>query len=137
MEEEYKQAYIVVCLFAFLVGATIGYVSGPLGSSILIDLAILFYAILLTVAPQIRWVGISLAAGTHIAALLSYFSNPIPLPFIILERNSHGYTLSIDLVQAVIFYELLFEYRKPGSGEKTLKSPVDNARDDGIPEKPP
>lgn len=135
--EEYREAYITVCVFAFLIGATVGFTSGPLGSSILVDLAILLYAVLLTIAPSIRWVGISLAAGTHVAALLSYYSNPLPLPFIILERGLHGYTLNVDLVQAVIFYELVFEHKIFGSKEKTLKSPVGNAPGDGTPKEPP
>lgn len=135
--DAYKQVYIVVCIFALLVGATIGYASGPLGASVMIDIAILFYALLLTSAPEIRWVALSLALGTHAATVLSYYSNPIPLPLAVLERGSHGYTLNFDLVQAVVYYELIFEYWRAKRGEKTLKSPAGDAKNTGLTEGPP
>ncbi|MEB3846925.1 MAG: hypothetical protein GSR74_02985 [Desulfurococcales archaeon] len=101
--------YLVVVFLALLVGATVTLAGGPLGASVLVDISIIAYALLVTSNITARHAVIALALGAHIAALLKYYSHPIVLPFVIVERGAHGYTLDIDLVQAVIAYELVFE----------------------------
>lgn len=137
VDREYAAAYMVAYAFAFAIGLTMGYAAGPFGASVVVDVAIVAYAVLLSTYVEARWIPLSLAIGTHLAAILSYYSHPIPLPFLILERGKHGYTMNIDLVQALIGYDLLFEYHKQGQKEETLKTPTSNDQEQGTPEEPP
>jgi len=45
------------------------------------------------------------ALAAHATSVALYYSNPIPLPLLILERGAQGYTLNIDIVQVALLAE--------------------------------
>jgi hypothetical protein len=118
--------YLVIMFLSFLMGATITLAGGPMGASVLVDVSIVAYALLIASSVYARHTVLALALGAHIAAILKYYSSPIPLPFIIIERGSHGYSLNIDLVQIILAYELVFERE---SWRKFLKGLVGESND--------
>ena len=103
------KAYIALLVLAIAAGATITLAGGPMGASIIVDIAIIAYALLLTSDPIDRHVVLAVAVGAHTAAILLYYSHPLILPFVVLERGKHGTTLDIDLVQILLAYEVIFE----------------------------
>jgi len=126
--------YIVLLVFAVLIGGTIAVAGGPYATSIIVDIAIIAYALLITSDPLTRHTAIALALGAHITAIIKYYSSPIPLPFIILERGGHGTTINIDIVQLTIAYEIIFERK---TWRKLLKSLGKEPKDPGTRGKPP
>ncbi len=125
--------WLVAYAFSLLVGATLGGLSGPYGASVMVASMIVLYAIALSLYPGSRLLFLSAALGAHLAAVASYYSNPVPLPLFVLERSAEGYSLNIDIVQVIIAYEAVSFLRQrrqvvdevfPEQG-KTLKSPAD------------
>jgi len=111
------RAFQLAGLMVYLVSATIGALvvylgyqagNGPLAASAMIGLSIIGYAITLSFAPEYRRIFLATAVGAHITAILLYYSNPIPLPFFILERAPEGTSLNVDVVQLVLLYEYFF-----------------------------
>jgi len=122
-EEALRLAGLMVYLVSAAIGALVVYLgysagNGPLAASAMIGLSIIGYAISLSLAPEYRRIFLATALGAHVTAILLYYSNPIPLPFFILERAPEGTTLNVDIVQLVLLYEYFFT-RELGKKEGT------------------
>jgi hypothetical protein len=48
-----------------------------------------------------------LTLGLHIGAVTSYYSNPIVLPLLVIERWGERSVINLDIVQLIIAYEIL------------------------------
>ena len=136
-------ARILIYAVSALLGSIVVIVSygigaAPLVASGVIAFSLLAYALSLSFFPEYRRVFLASAVGAHISAVLLYYSNPIPLPFLIIERSPEGMSLNIDLVQLVIAYEYLtskttreIEEASQESYEETetIKSPAEKGLD--------
>ncbi len=126
--------YAVVITFAILIGGTIVQASGSFAASVLVDVSIIAYALLLTSDPIYRHSALALALGAHIVAIAKYYSHPLIAPFLIFERSSHGTTINIDIVQIVIVYELISERK---TLRKLLKGLSRESKESRVPREPP
>ena len=91
-----------------LVGGIVSALTGgPLAASLSVALGGLLYVAAGALGLPIRLAGLGLALGAHIAALTSYYSNPIPLPFLIVEVNQGRAALGIDIVQIILAHEVI------------------------------
>ncbi len=78
----------------------------PRVSSITIVLLILGYAITSVVYPLARWAFLIAALAAHAVSIAIYYTNPLILPFVVLEREGERYSINIDLIQLILVYEL-------------------------------
>jgi len=78
---------------------------GPLAASIAVALGGLIYVAAGALGLPARIAGLGLAAGAHLAALASYYSTPIILPFIVIELSGEGAALGVDIVQIMLAHE--------------------------------
>ncbi len=97
----------IITFFVGLVFLTIGILGKPMLSSIIISLLIISYALLISFTDESysKYIVVALTA-THVGSIITYYSNPIIMPFIIIERHSENYSLNIDIVQIIVIYEL-------------------------------
>jgi len=121
--EEFRLASLMIYLVSAVIGSLVVYLgynagNGPLAASAIIGLSIIGYAIALSIAPEYRRIFLATALGAHVTAILLYYSNPVPLPFFILERAPEGTTLNVDVVQLVLLYEYFFT-RELGKKKRT------------------
>ncbi|MCE4612517.1 MAG: hypothetical protein F7C07_01605 [Desulfurococcales archaeon] len=78
----------------------------PRVSSITIVLLILGYAIASVIYPLARWAFLIAALVSHVVSIAIYYTNPLVLPFVVLEREGGRYSINIDLIQLILVYEL-------------------------------
>jgi len=109
-DSEFSIAGLAVYGVSAFIGALVVFLgqgagNGPLAASAMIGLSIVAYALSISVAPEYRRLFLATAVGAHVTAILLYYSNPIPLPFFILERSPDGMSLNIDVVQLTLLYE--------------------------------
>ncbi len=97
----------IITFFVGLVFLTIGILGKPMLSSIIISLLIISYALLISFTDESysKYIVVALIA-THVGSIITYYSNPIIMPFIIIERHGENYSLNIDIVQIIVIYEL-------------------------------
>ncbi|MCE4602110.1 MAG: hypothetical protein F7C08_02055 [Desulfurococcales archaeon] len=97
---------IGILILSILIFSTLGATLGPYRTSITIMGLLLIYILLQGASTPLRLIPLVAAASTHIAAVLAYYSNPLILPLVILERSTiHGYSINIDIVQIALLYE--------------------------------
>ena len=88
-----------------VVGVGIGLSGKPLSVSYLVMTSVLVYTLLSLVSSPLRVPPLILALGLHVGALASYYSNPLILPLIIIERSPNGSSINIDLIQVLLLLE--------------------------------
>ncbi len=100
-------AYILVALAALTLGLILGLNGRPELSSYMVVGGIIAYLISSITYHKARWVPLMLTLGLHIGAITSYYSNPIVLPLLIIERWGEKSVINLDIVQLIIAYEIL------------------------------
>ena len=115
-----------------LIAGLLAGIGGPMAASVLVAVSVFAY-ILVSGNKHMRLLPLAAMVGAHIAAVASYYSNPIPIPpLFVLERlpgpMETRMSLNIDIVQIVVFYELLDHWRSRKNlevleAEESLKSP--------------
>ena len=88
-----------------LAGVEMGLSGRPLPVSYLIMVSVVLYTLLSLVSSPLRIPPLVLALGLHVGALISYYSDPLILPLIIIERGQNGDSINIDLIQVLLLLE--------------------------------
>ena len=96
---------ILVSIPLLVASTTIGLSGDPLLVSYLITTSIIIYAILSLVSSPLRLLPLAFALGSHVGALVSYYSDPLILPLMIIERGPDGTSINLDLVQILLLLE--------------------------------
>ncbi len=97
---------VAILLLSILIFSTLGATLGPYRTSITIMGLLLLYILLQGASTPVRLIPLAAAAAAHIAAVLAYYSHPLILPLVVLERSpTHGYSINIDIIQIAILYE--------------------------------
>jgi hypothetical protein len=104
---EIPLAYVLLALTALVLGLILGLRGRPELSSYMVVGGILAYLITSIVYHRARWIPLMLTLGLHIGAVLSYYSNPIVLPMVVIERWGERSAINLDIVQLIIAYELV------------------------------
>jgi len=78
----------------------------PRLSSTIIVAMVLGYAVSSIVYPVARWAFLVAALVAHAASIAIYYTNPLILPFVILEREGGRYSINIDVIQLILIYEV-------------------------------
>ncbi len=114
---------IILSAFVALIFLTIGLSGNPRLVSSIIWITLAIYIILLSVEgyAEFAWLAVVAMVSAHIGALVSYYSNPLVLPFVIIERGRGHESLNIDIVQIVLLVEIIRQYLRY---RKKLKSPA-------------
>ncbi len=118
-----RSVYVVVALFLILIFATLGLSGSPELASIVMWLLLAFYLASSTISDDVklRLLTVISMASLHFGAVASYYSHPLVLPFVIIERSANHSSVNIDFVQAIIVFEAarwLFEEKtKRGAPE--------------------
>ncbi len=89
-----------------IAGATVGAASDPKASSFFIIVMLFAYTILSINNLPYRLAPLAAMITAHVASILSYYSNPLPLPLVVVERFDGRYSINLDIVQIAIVYEL-------------------------------
>ncbi len=84
-------------------------------ASTIIVLSLAGYLILSLLENRWRLLFLSSAVAAHITAVVLYYTNPIPLPLVLLERSSNGLVANLDIVQIVILAEAATALSTPPS----------------------
>ncbi|MEB3765506.1 MAG: hypothetical protein GSR77_05010 [Desulfurococcales archaeon] len=122
--EEYNGEKILEYIALFFIGLvffTLGISGKPAVSSITISLLIIVYAITISLSESyIKYVLVALVS-THIGSIISYYSSPLILPFVIIERSTNYSSINIDFVQIILAYEII--RAKPWKKRENSKTP--------------
>ena len=99
----------------FVGGVAAALTGGPLAASLSVALGGLIYVAAGALGLPVRLAGLGLALGAHVAALTSYYSSPVPLPFLILELDpgQGRAALGIDIVQLLLAHEAAWLLGEP------------------------
>ena len=102
-----KSVYLVTALFISLIFATLGLSGNPELVSIVMWLLLAFYLVSSAISDDVklRLLSVLAMASLHFGAIISYYSNPLLLPFVIIERNAGHSSINIDFVQAILVFE--------------------------------
>ncbi len=138
-----SQTVYVLAVFAGLVAGVASALGGPKAASIIVDLSILAYALLVS-REDVRLLALASMLGAHAGAVISYYSNPLLIPPVaVLERKTEGlttrYSLNIDIVSLIAVYDILSRLYHIGEAveaEETLKAPSEGNPSDMGPEEP-
>ena len=104
---ELSLAYILIALTALITGLLLGLRGRPELLSYMIIGGIIAYLITLIVSSGVRWIPLMLTIGLHVGAIVSYYSNPIVLPLIVIERWGDKSVVNLDIIQLIIAYEIV------------------------------
>jgi len=125
VNEDPRVVVAAAALAAALVAGVLAALGGPLAASIVVDLSILGYAVFAG-NRLLRLVPLAAMAGAHIAAMATYYSNPLPLPPVAVVERDPAATLSavnLDIVGLVVAYDVIDRVRlrwRRSSTEETL-----------------
>ncbi len=64
------------------------------------------YLVLSILESRWRILFLASAVSAHLVAVLLYYTNPIPLPLLLLERSEGNAAVNIDVVQIVVLAEI-------------------------------
>jgi len=124
VEEDPRTVVAAAALAAALVAGVLAAVGGPLAASILVDLSILGYAVFAG-NRLLRLVPLASMIGAHAAAVVTYYSNPLPLPPVAVVERDPATALAaanLDIVGLIAAYDLVERMfsRRRSSTEETL-----------------
>ncbi len=112
-------AFFSILLFA--TGLALGLSTGPVGSGITIVIAIIIYALVFTLGPEIRMPFLSLAIGTHVGFLYTQKAHIMLYPLFIIFKDKVGGSLAFDFIQLIVYGEVIaFFIRKKTKGHDQL-----------------
>ncbi|MEM0491034.1 MAG: hypothetical protein QXO93_01755 [Acidilobaceae archaeon] len=127
MRTELVIAETLIIISLLLVGLTLGLNSRPEISSYMIIGGVLAYLITSIIIPKTRWIPLALTLGIHIGSIITYYSDPLVLPFIVIERHMGKQAINIDIIQILIAYEVIVTYttwsrtrEKPKTTEQSI-----------------
>ena len=98
--------YALSATAAFIAGLALSFNRGPETASYMVAGGLIAYLVASIVVYKARWVPLALTLGLHVGAILSYYSNPLVLPLLVVERWGERAALNIDIVQLALAYEL-------------------------------
>ncbi|BAN90601.1 hypothetical protein [Aeropyrum camini] len=127
VERAYGLEVLIASAWTLLVSLVAAALGGPEAASLIVSLSLVTYLILSLFETRIRLAPLAAAAGAHLGAVASYYSNPLPLPFLVVERGPNGAIVNVDIVQLVAFTEIAnLLLSAPACGrEKDSKTPVE------------
>ncbi len=134
MFERYGTPSIIASAWSLLLSFSVSLLSGAEVSSTIITLSVIGYLLASALDAPLRLPLLVSAVGAHIASLITYYSNPIPLPLIVLERSSTGIVANIDIVQLIAMSESAYALKTAScqrAGEKDSKTPEEILSEDG------
>lgn len=94
----------------FIVGFVMSSALGRGWSAFIFVGGLLAYLLVSYASPSSRHYPLAFLVGIHVGAVLTYYTRPVPLPFLIVELSPFGPTLNIDIVQVLVAYELVTRY---------------------------
>ncbi len=100
----------------------------PLAASMTIVGLLVAYLVLALFTTPIRWIPLAAALGIHLGSVMTYYSNPLILPLIVVERLGDKASINIDIVQLAIAYEIVTLYltrplQNPKNEQQTPETP--------------
>lgn len=144
MSEKPDNGYKLVLAYSSVIALITGLLSGlggPMAASVLVTVSVFAY-ILLSGNKWYRLIPLAAMIGAHLAALLTYYSKPLPIPpLFVIERHpgplGARMSLNIDPIQIIVLYEAVERIRDKKNNvevrgaEESLKSP--KGEDEGLP----
>ena len=121
--------YVFSSLVAFITGLILAFNKGPSISSYMVTGGIVAYLVTSLLIPKARWIPLALTLGLHVGAITTYYSNPLVLPLIIIERWGERSSLNIDVVQLILAYEIVASVIS--RLRQNLKTPTANYKQKG------
>ena len=97
---------IGLSMIGAIAGATVGIAGDPRASSFFIMTMLFAYTLLSINGLPYRLAPLAAMIAAHIASITSYYSNPLLLPLIVVERAGDRYSVNLDVVQLALVYEL-------------------------------
>ena len=117
-----KEVYIIISFFIVIIFLTIGLGGNPKVSSLVMWILLAGYLILAAGDyTEVTWMVALAMAALHIGSIISYYSRPLILPLVIIERSHLHKSINIDFVQIIILIEVLRHLSK----EKVKKVPYE------------
>lgn len=108
-----QEVYITIAFFIGIIFFTLGIGSKPETASITMWILLAGYLVLAASDfTGLTWLVAVAMASLHAGAIISYYSHPVILPFVIIERSGEHVSLNIDFVQIVILSEIIRWARK-------------------------
>jgi len=104
---EITLAYVLLALATLTLGLILGLNGRPELTSYMVMGGVIAYLVSSIVYGKARWIPLMLTLGLHIGAVTSYYSNPIVLPLVIVERWGERSVVNVDIVQLIIAYEIV------------------------------
>jgi len=100
----YGKPTLLAAVISFLTAAPAAAL-GKEAAAVVVAVGFAGYLLLSVFESSWRLPFLASAVSAHIASVILYYSNPLPLPFAIIERSSHGVAIDIDIVQLLVVIE--------------------------------
>lgn len=112
MEKELKIMLIILIVLGIVTGLILGISGVPMIIGLTITIGFLLYVIFGILYPPARYIFLGLMVGGDIGSILTLFSHPLVLPFVIIERGNGHQSIDIDFVQIIVFAEIVYQILK-------------------------
>ncbi|MEM0340834.1 MAG: hypothetical protein QXN05_04935 [Acidilobaceae archaeon] len=116
MDKQYISHFVIVlatALTGLVLGIAVSLSYRAEGASLLLFSILTLYVGTTVTAPRLLAVRVLIALfmmAVHIGAVLTYYSNPLVLPLLVIERGVHGNSVNFDFIQLVLAYEVVSAY---------------------------
>ncbi|MGC8566269.1 MAG: hypothetical protein ACP5I6_06045 [Caldisphaera sp.] len=112
MKKELKIMILMLSILMFSIGIIFGITGMPIIAGLTITIALILYLVSWVIYSNARYVFLGLMIGGDIGSMISIFSHPLILPFVIIERGRGHESIDIDFVQIISFLELIYYIMK-------------------------
>ncbi|MFP3144464.1 MAG: hypothetical protein RXQ93_05575 [Caldisphaera sp.] len=112
MQRELRLMLIILAALGLVTGLILGISGIPMVIGLTITIGFLLYIISGLIYANSRFIFLGLMIGGDIGSILTLFSHPLILPFLIIERGSGHVSIDIDFVQIIVFAEIIYQIIK-------------------------
>lgn len=108
MEKELKIMLMILVALGLVTGLILGISGIPMIDGLTVTIGLILYIFAILIYPPSRFIFLGVMIGGDIGAILTLFSYPLVLPFLIIERGKGHESIDIDFVQIIVFIEIIY-----------------------------
>ncbi|MGC9134097.1 hypothetical protein [Caldisphaera sp.] len=112
LQKELRMMMIILVALGLITGLILGISGIPMIIGLTITIGFLLYIISALIYSNSRFIFLGLMVGGDIGSIITLFSHPLVLPFLIIERGNGHISIDIDFVQIIVFAEIIYQIIK-------------------------
>ncbi|AFZ70946.1 hypothetical protein Calag_1229 [Caldisphaera lagunensis DSM 15908] len=108
MEKELRIMMIILVSLGIMTGLILGITGIPMIDGLTVTIGFILYIVFGLIYPKSRFIFLGVMVGGDVGAIITLFSHPLVLPFVIIERGRGHSSIDIDFVQIIVFIEVIY-----------------------------